>query len=349
MPISAGDAVGPAFEHARQQLLRPFRMGQWARLAVVGLLAGELGSSNGCNFKYPLNRQHRAVHQPLGGNLPALLTNHPALFAGIIAAVVVISIGLIVLFTYITSMMRFILFDSIISRECHIRRGWAVRKRPGFRFFCWQILFMLVSFAGLLIVIGVPLAYAWAAGWFAQAREHVVRLLLGGLVLFFLFFVLLTVIAVIRVMTKDFVVPQMALEDIGAMEGWRRLWEWIKADKGGYAGFIGMKIVLAIGAAIALGIVDIFALLILLIPFGGVGVIAVLAGKAAGWSWNVYTITLVVVCGCVALAILIFVFALIAVPVIVFFPAYSIHFFVQRYPPLAAVLWPQPPEPSPSG
>jgi hypothetical protein len=349
VPISAADAVGPAFQHAKAQLLRPFRIGQWVRLAVVGLLAGELGSSNGCNFRYPLNSQHRAVHQPFGGNLPTLLTNHPALFAGIIASVVVISIGLMVLFTYINSMMRFILFDSIISRECHIRRGWAARKRPGFRLFCWQILFMLVSFAGLLIVIGIPLAYAWTAGWFAQAREHVVRLLLGGLVLLFLFFVLLTVIAVIRVMTKDFVVPQMALEDIGAMEGWRRLLVWLKADKGGYAGYIGMKIVLAIAAAVALVIVDMIALLILLIPFGGVGIIVVLAGKAAGWSWNLYTIALAVVCGCVALAILIFVFALIAVPVTVFFPAYSIHFFAQRYPPLAAVLWPQPAAPSASG
>ena len=350
MPISAADAVGPAFQHAKAQLLRPFRMGQWLRLAVVGLLAGELGSSGGCNFKYPMNTQHRASQQAfLAASWPTEWTNHPALFAIAIAAAVAISLALMVIFTYIGSVMRFILFDSIVSRECHIRRGWAARRRPGFRLFCWQLLLMLASFAALLIVIGIPVAYAWTAGWFAQAREHVVRLLMGGLVLFFLFFVLLTVIAVMRVMTKDFVVPQMALEDIGAMEGWRRLLVWLKADKGGHAGYIGMKIVLAIGAAIALAIVDVIALLILLIPFGGVGIIVVLAGKAAGWSWDLYTITLAVVSGCVVLAILIFVFSLIAVPMIVFFPAYSIHFFAQRYPPLAAVLWPQPPTPSTSG
>ncbi len=36
---------------------------------------------------------------------------------------------------------------------------------------------------------------------------------------------------VILVLTKDFVVPQMALEDIDAMEGWRRLWPMMQAPK----------------------------------------------------------------------------------------------------------------------
>jgi hypothetical protein len=100
-----------------------------------------------------------------------------------------------------------------------------------------------------------------------------------------------------------------------------------------------MKIVLAIGAAILFGIITVIAVLVLLIPIGGLGAIAVLGGEAAGWTWNVYTITLAVIVGCIALAILMFVASLISVPVIVFFPAYSIYFFAPRYPPLAASLW----------
>ena len=50
MPISAVDAITPAFQHARQQLLQPFRAGQWAKLGLVGLLAGEMSSAGGgCN------------------------------------------------------------------------------------------------------------------------------------------------------------------------------------------------------------------------------------------------------------------------------------------------------------
>jgi hypothetical protein len=348
LPTSAPNAIGPAFRHTKEQLLRPFRFGQWMRLAFVGLLAGEMGSFGGCNFNVPMNTEHRGSQQFLSGAWSAQLTDHPALFVALIAALVVVGIGLLVLFMYISSVMRFILFDSVVARECHIRQRWARRKRPGFRLFLWELLLMLATLAALLIVIGIPLGSAAALGWFDHSGDHVLGLLLGGLVCFFILLVLMVCVVVVSVMTKDFVVPQMALEDISAMEGWRRLWLWLKYDKGGYAGYIGMKIVLAIGAAIVLAIVTIVAFLVLLIPIGGVGVIAVLGGKAAGWTWNPYTITLAVVSGCIALAIILFVSALISVPAIVFFPAYSIYFFAPRYSQLASLLWP-PPAPAASG
>jgi hypothetical protein len=71
----------------------------------------------------------------------------------------------------------------------------------------------------------------------------------------------------------------------------------------------------------------------------------VLGGKAAGLGWTVATISLAVVAGCVLLAIFLSVTSLISVPVIVFFPAYSIYFFAARYPALHAVLYPAPPAP----
>ena len=67
--------------------------------------------------------------------------------------------------------------------------------------------------------------------------------------------------------------PQMALEDIGAIEGWRRLWPRIKEEMGGYAAYIGMKIVMAIGAAIVLGIVSAIVFLLFLIPVAGLGAV----------------------------------------------------------------------------
>jgi hypothetical protein len=52
MPISAADAINPAFQHAKQQLFQPFHFAQWPRLAFVGLLAGEMGSGGGCNSSF---------------------------------------------------------------------------------------------------------------------------------------------------------------------------------------------------------------------------------------------------------------------------------------------------------
>jgi len=119
----------------------------------------------------------------------------------------------------------------------------------------------------------------------------------------------------------------------------------LQSEKGSYAGYLGLKIVMALAAAVIVGIATLIVVLILLIPVGGFGVVAVLLGKAAGLTWNLYTITVAVVVGCIVAAILLYVIALVSVPAIVFFPAYSIYFFASRYPPLDALLHPPPAAP----
>jgi hypothetical protein len=55
-------------------------------------------------------------------------------------------------------------------------------------------------------------------------------------------------------------------------------------------------------------------------------------------TWNPLTIAIAIVVGGIVLIAAIFIVALISVPTIVFLPAYSIHFFAERYPALRAVL-----------
>ncbi len=338
MPISAVDTITLAVEHTKQQLFRPFRFGQWTKLAVVGLLAGELGSGggfNGSNFHLPRHTAN-SPHFP-GTGLSGI---DPALLAGLIAIIVIAAFTVGIVLMYISSVMRFVLFDSILAKECRIGRGWNLRQGPGWRYFLWKVLYLFVTIAGFVILIGVPAAFAFAVGWLRQPKEHVLPLALGGIVLFFVFLIFVVAVSVIFVLTKDFVVPQMALENIDALEGWRRLWPMIQADMGGYAGYIGMKILMAIGAGIVVGIATVILGLMIAIPTVGLSILAVLTGKSAGLTWNAYTITLAVVVGSILLAIFLYLIALISVPVIVFFPAYSIYFFAARYPALSAVLYP---------
>ena len=352
MPLSAIDAISPAFQHAKKQLIQPFRFWQWTRLAFVGLLAGELGSSGGCNvpsnFQMPHTRgdgSDKFLNAGVWQKIPELWHGHPALIAGLITAFVVFSVVFWLLFMYLSSRMRFVLFDSVVAKECHIREYWRRRRAPGLRYFVWKLLFALCSFAVLVILVGIPLGLAWVAGWLRDPGQHVLPLVLGGIPLFFLLMAVFICTAVIHVMTKDFIVPYMAIEDVTAMEGWRRLWRAIKTEKGGYAGYIGMKIVLAIAAGIIFGIITLIVGIIIAIPLIIIGVvIGVVAAKSA-LAWNAATITLVVVAGCICFVALIFIIALISVPVAVFFPAYSIHFLASRYPGLDALLHPAPPAP----
>jgi hypothetical protein len=337
LPISAVDAINPAFRHTKEQLLHPFRAAEWAKLAFVGFLAGEL-SSGGCNGSSFQTPGHPGGGQPL----PLPHINNLLLYASLIALLIVVAVVLWIVFLYVSSVMRFILFDSVIAKRCEIRRGWARRHPAGLRYFVWQLLFILATFVGLTVLVGIPAALALAAGWLKDPQRHMLPLILGGVLLFFAVIGLILLSLVVHVLTKDFVVPEMALENISAFEGWRRLMPMLRSEKSSYAGYLGMKIVMAVAASVAVGILTVIVVLVLLIPVGGFGVVAVILGKTAGLSWNLYTITLAVVGGCIVIAVLLYVMALISVPAIVFFPAYSIYFFASRYPVLDALLRPPP-------
>jgi hypothetical protein len=191
----------------------------------------------------------------------------------------------------------------------------------------------------LRIVVGIPVAVAFNQGWFKAPNDHVPALVLWGIIFFLVFIAFVVITAVIFVLTKDFVVPQMALENIDAMEGWRRLWAMMKVEKGAYAAYIGMKIVLAFVVGLIIGIATLILGLIFVIPSVGIGVLAFLTGKTAGLTWNAHTITLAIVVGCILVGAFLYLVSLISVPAIVFFPAYSMYFFAGRYPPLHTVLY----------
>jgi hypothetical protein len=342
VPVSAVDSISPAFQHTKTQLFRPFSLGQWSRLALVGLFAGELSSGGGCNFNYPAHTAP-AHRQYLLMNPPNWAVLGPLLILLVFAVPV-----LWLLFLYINSRMRFILFDSLISKRCEIRRMWRERRDPAFQYFVWQIVFLLVMLGSMAVLIGIPAFGAFLLGWFSAPREHLVPLVLGGILLFFIFLGWLLTSLFVHVFTKDFVVPQMALENLSAFDGWRRLWQMLQVEKGAYAGYAGMKLVMAIGAAFAIGIAAVIVIIILLVPFGGLGAITILMGRTAGLTWNAVTITLVIVAGCVLLLMILYAVSLVSVPVMVFFPAYSIYFFAARYPQLGNVLYPPAPPAPPA-
>jgi len=298
-----------------------------------------MSSGGGCNFNFPTHTPpaHRNFAAAVPPNWELLA---PLLLIAIIAVPVIW-----LLLIYVNSRMRFVLFDSVIAKRCELRRMWRERRGPAFQYFVWQILFFLATIAGTAILLGVPALAAFLLGWFTAPRQHLVPLILTGIFLFFVLMLWLLLSMVILVFTKDFVVPQMALENLSAFEGWRRLWVMLQSEKGSYAGYGGMKLVLAIGAAVAVGILAIIIVILLLIPFGGIGAIAVIAAKAAGFSWNVFTITAAIVAGSIFLLLVFYAVSLISVPVIVFFPAYSIYFFASRYPQLARLIYPPPPAP----
>jgi MFS family permease len=342
-PITAVQAMTPAFERTKQQLFRPFRFSHWWRLALTALLAGEMSSGGNWGNSGNWNVPGRAGK----GKDFFLLAAPPWMewhdYLGVIVAVVALGLLLGVVFIYISSVFRFILFDSVLTERVRIGEGWRRWQDRGGHFFLWQIGFSAVTLTLVGLVIGLPLLYAWRTGMFKNGAEHWGAFLLGGFLMLFLGGALLISAALAGVFTKDFVVPLMALEDLGALEAWRRLLPMLKSEKGSYAGYIGMKIVLAIGSSILFGILSLLALVLVLIPLAILGIVVAALVVALGLTWNPFTIILAVLVGATVLFGLVWMMTLVAVPSVVFFQSYTLHFFGSRYPRLGAMLAPPAP------
>src|SRR5262245_49761184 len=341
MALSAIDAIAPAFQRMKSQLFQPFRIGQWIRYAFVGLLAGEMGTAGGCNLQFPFRLPSQEPQQRF--QLPSPVADRQLIFAVALGLLIVLVVIAAILLLYVSSRMRFVLFDSIVTGECQIGRFWNARGEPAWRYFIWQILFLLCSIAAFALVVRIPLAAAAVTGVFRDPRSHLVPLIAGGIPLGLIVSLMVLATAVIHVLAKDFVVPQMAFEDISAVEGWRRMWPIMKNESGGFAGYIGLKIVLAVGTTILLTIAIFTVVFVLLIPIGVIGALLYLWSRSVALAWNPLTVTLAVLAGIAILGVFLILCALISVPAIVFFPSYSIHYFAGRYTPLRNVLFPAAP------
>lgn len=346
-PISAADAIAPAFNDTGRILFKPFRWGRWWRMGILALATGELASGFSCNFNVPAHipQQTSTGQQFLaaGGRLPDVFNKlglDPAMIATLITVLVLGFFVLAFVHAYVSSVLRFVLFEAVAEERFALIEGWKRRHPQGLQFFLFLIVFGLMFLAGIAVLLGFPLVlsiHAKAAGGAAP--------ILAWLLAIPLLLVFVLVWMLVFVFTKDFAVPIMALEKISVAAAMRRVWSMVRSAPGSYAGYAGMKLVLAIAAAIGFSIVQVVVLLILLIP---VVVVAVGVGLTAPAFYKDPTmLAALITCAVLLLFFMFYVLAVIGSPVTVFFQSYAYEFFGSRYLPLWQVMHPAPPPPPP--
>ncbi len=340
-------------------LFRPFRFGLWARLAVVALITGEAGGGGGGGGSLPNLNTHRGGDNHWIIDWPAHWAGVAHLFSvpgweqiqpylgWIVLAAVLVFAG-ILLWLYSDCVYRFILLDAVVTGQCRLREGWRRWREAGRRYFVWVLAFGLGAFVLVGIVGGLPALLAYRAGWFEKPDQHLGGLIGGGLLLLLVLLVLVAAVAIIDMLGRDFLVPVMAFEDLGAVEGWERLLAMMGTEKSAYAVYVLMKIALAMGGGVIFTIVNLIVILVLLIPLGLLGVIGYLMGRNAGVNWdNASVILLLAGFGLLAFAGILYVVGFVYAPGLVFFQSFTLEFLGPRYGPLGIKLLPLgPPAPS---
>jgi hypothetical protein len=342
-PISAVDSVSPAFADTRRLLFAPWKFGMWWRMSILGLLTGEFaggGFGGGSpNFRFPeQNRRYFFSLVPPGSEIPDWVRQNWMWFA--LCGVLLVALFFIA--EYLASVSRFVLFDSVVSGHCEIRAGWRKWRSQGVRYFFWDVGFAFFCLAALVLLIGIPL-WSFIKKIPAGGKPDIGALLVGGVLVFFGVVVFLIVAGVIDLFARDFLVPVMALENCGVWEGWLWLRRLLGADKVACAGYVLMKIVLAVGSVILFSIVDLLVILFLLIPMAIIGVAIYFAVRDMNLAWSFGTISALIIGIALAFAVILWVCAFVYSPGLVFFQSYSLRFFASRFPRLDAAMKPRPP------
>lgn len=346
VPFSAIDAISPAFDRAKRQLFQPFRFVFWARMALVALATGEFyGSSgwSGLHFTLPTSRRGPGDFflEMVSPQLKSLMQFLPWILIGL-----PLLIAAVFLWVYVSSVFRFVLFDCVLTGHCLIKEEWRQRQSQGAQFFLWRICLGLAFVAVLAILCGIAIVGLISTGAFAHPRQHIVLLIFGGVGAFLALACLIILTVLAALFARDFVVPVMALENVGIIDGWRRVIAMLKTEKGAYVGYVLMKIVLVVGCAIIFGALTLLAVLIFLIPLSVAGYGVYSYAKAAGLLWNFFAIALGVIFAGAAVAAIFYVIAFVSAPAMVFFQSYVIHFLGARYPRLGSRLSTPPSAPS---
>lgn len=288
------DAIDEAIETTRSFLF-PFEIGRWLRLAVIVFF---LGSVSPGNVQLPNTGSADVSTVPWEDILPLLI------------GIGLILLALFVLFGLISSVMQFVLLDSIDTDSIHIRRYFRKRLGKGVRLFLFEIGVAVVGMLSFVLLI---------AGGFTvvTAVDSILIQVLSVFVLILLFFVVALLLALLVGFTTSFVAPVMIVEDCGVLDGWRRFWPTLTGEWKQYALYVVINWFLTLAAGILVWIA--IALLVLVL-----GLVAGIPTALAFTFSEEIGLVLVLLFGLVGILITLVSVFLIQIPIKIYFRYYSL-------------------------
>ncbi|MFB6223810.1 MAG: hypothetical protein ABEH86_09100 [Haloarcula sp.] len=326
MALHAVDDIDDAID-ATKSFLFPFRKRIWLRLAFVVFFIGG-GGSGLSNVQSLSNLGDFAGNGGPGGpgsefQLTAPLETVAALPADVVAqvsepgvppgapeevlagagALVFAVIGLILLlilgYGILSNFMEFVLTQSLIDREIHVRRYFSTHVGNGIQLLLFRV---ALSIIWLILIVAVVMAifFLVLGGEAANITASAVFTSMGGIIVGFAFLAVIN--GIVSGFTTVFVVPLMTADDDGVISGWKRLWGSMTGAPKQYLAYLFFSFILQIGVGIVGAILAIISFIVIGIPFGLVAVVLYLvlqgtAGLVAAGSIGVLGLLVFTVVG----------------------------------------------------
>ena len=331
-PVSAADAISPAFTRTRELLLQPFRPGRFFKIMIVAALA-EVGCISAA-VQTPL-QVVMMFGQAMGkGQLPR--NAQPIMLIVPLILLLVFSTIWLVL-GYIFTRLRFVIFDFIVRRETSVGAAWRAHGRDSWRYFGLNLLVLL---ALMILVLSFAAPFLVGLLHSLESRDPA-RIMPHLLAIFAAAIAISLLVQLADSILRDFFLPQMALEDAAIEHSAGGFFRLFQESPGEVILYLLLKFALTIAFGMALALIVILC----------AGIIA-LALLAVGfvlfhflWTVGIAGRTVVISYGILAGLgfVILYVAGLLAASGIngVFRTAYAAYFFGSRYFPLGSELDPQ--------
>jgi len=341
-PLSAIDAIGPAWNHTRRLLWDNRSWRTMLKIGVVAIFAGIGGIGSGSG-SFPNNMGDLGNMGNSGHT-----ASWPAAAASIMAAIAAVAVFFFIAFfivfvimIYISSRLKFVLFEVVLRSDTTVGPIW---RRYGAATWRWIGLRLILIAASLLCMAPVLLP---AIVQFihllhnAGSQPSNVGLLFATFFGFFaMAFLIAIVFGIINILLHDFALPSMALESTSIGENVSRVWRLLRAEPGQVALFLLMRFIFGYAGAWCASIVMAIGAVIAMVPFGLVGFLDYAILHSAGTAGKVVMVAIWVVLGLLFVALLFIASFILLGYLIAFIQAYALYFLGGRYPLLGKYLAP---------
>lgn len=272
------EVIDDAVEDTKELLL-PFDLGTWLRLALIVIFTGGgVGFVNPSGLISPdlsgvddINSSSTASQVPDNSTISTneiqqnavtgMATAQPRISNAVLAIIGLSLIGIITLIFYVSSVFEFIYYQSLMDKDVSIRKNFRKHWLNGLQYFAFEFVYLL-AIAGLLAAL--------VGGFVLNPVVGIFGLIIG--------IPALLVLAVFAGLVHDFVLLQMITAEEGLISGWRSIWPDLREQWREVLVYLIVKL----GIGIAIGIAVTTLALALLIPFILVfGVFAALLSSVA--------------------------------------------------------------------
>jgi hypothetical protein len=224
------DAVDRAFSRTRKALFEPFDFWKWLKLAIIIFFVGGMGSNfggSGTNY-HPSNNYGNDFPNINPGDLPDFPSGISGTGPGyidsvpyfaIIAAAVVFFILLVLIFSYISSVMEFVFVESLVKNEVRLRAYFKKFMGKGFNLLLIRLSIMII-FLILFILALLPFIPAFLT----KSSDFSVPTLVGGVFWLVGVIILLVLIGAVVSSFLSLAIPISIYRETGILSAFRMVY-----------------------------------------------------------------------------------------------------------------------------